>query len=158
MQPSDGGAIFTDVRLQAMFSGSKGVLIVPKVGSIVLCGSIQNSPATMFIALQSSFDSIQITGENGLNIEVGTDNKVRIDAPEIVLNGGEYGGLTKTPALNVELTKVKTFLDTFRTVVNGWIPVPNDGGLALKSALTAALNSLETGTFDVALQDTKVKH
>jgi hypothetical protein len=44
----------------------------------------------------------------------------------------------KGNAVKTELDKDKTALQTLQSTLSSWVPAPNDGGLALKTALTAA--------------------
>lgn len=51
--------------------------------------------------------------------------------------------------------KVKAWFDAFNSAVSGWTPVSNDGGAALKSALTTLIGG--TPSTDVAASQVKAK-
>lgn len=68
---------------------------------------------------------------------------------EIVLNGGTLGGLVKVGELTERLNLIEKDINSLKQKLSGWMPVPNDGGSALKTALSAY--------FTESLQETQVK-
>jgi hypothetical protein len=72
------------------------------------------------------------------------------------LNGDDLGGLINTPKLVDELNKLKTFQQKVQQVFNSWVPVPQDGGAALKAQVTQ-FTSLQTPNFS-GLENKKITH
>jgi len=56
---------------------------------------------------------------------------------EIVLNGGTLGGLVKVGELTERLNLIEKDINSLKQKLSGWTPVPNDGGSALKTALSS---------------------
>lgn len=88
-----------------------------------------------------------------------SDKDPRADAPatgEGVIAVGD-GVLRVGPSTGSQFvalsTKVSAQLQQLKTAINGWTPVPNDGGAALKVALTTWLGS----SSDVAAEKLRVK-
>lgn len=117
-RPINGDADFIGVRLQAHPGNS--LLIIPAEGSKVIVQPINN--VTGYIALFSQVDSIQMLD-------------------------GSLGGLTKTQELKTQLDKSNDVLNTIKTVLDNWTPVPNDGGAALKTAYMTAIATKVVGDF-----------
>lgn len=133
-EPLDGTAIIEDVRLVANFTDSTtkaGFILVPKVDSLVLITFI--SPSVAYVSMVSEVDFVY-------------------------LNGNLYGGLVKVSDLTLKLNNAENKINALITAINGWTPVPNDGGAALKVALTAWLASSLTPTVRADLENTKVNH
>lgn len=161
VQPLDDGAPLLAVRLQAVAADGqqgKGIVVVPKVGSVVLCAMVENSNAVAFVAATSEFQKIVVDGENPLSMTVEASGEVRLNAARIAFNDGANGGTVLARVLAAELLKIKTFCDTLRAALAAAVPVPGDGGAALKAALAAALAPLDTGAFGQNLENEKIRH
>jgi hypothetical protein len=82
---------------------------------------------------------------------IGADTGVQMHFQSGVIIAGDTAG-----ADNVALAaKVKAWFDAFNTAVSGWVVVPNDGGGALKTALSTLSGG--TPTTDVASTQFKAK-
>jgi hypothetical protein len=93
------GMVIDKVRLNAITTSDKGVVVVPKTGTYVLVTRI---------------------GENGWFVsQCGEAERITIDAgTKIVINGGGYGGLIKIEDLVNELNRlVEVFNSHTHTVV-----------------------------------------
>ena len=106
------------VRLQ--MDGSSGVLYTPAEGSTVLLAKI------------SDFDFAVIMFS---------------ELSEVKFLDGSFGGLTKTKELKTQLDKSNEVLQLIAQALTTWTPVSNDGGAALKAAVTAALAGKAVGNF-----------
>lgn len=85
------GMVIDKVRLNAITTSDKGVVVVPKTDSFVLINRIGES--SWFVSLCGDVERITIDAET-----------------EIVINGGGYGGLIKIDDLVDELNRlVQTF-------------------------------------------------
>ena len=57
-----------------------------------------------------------------------------------VLNGGTLGGLVKVGELTERLNLIEKDINSLKQKLSGWTPVPNDGGSALKTALSSYIS------------------
>lgn len=112
--PSNGDPDLFEVRLQAGET-DKGFVIYPKKGSEVLVTFLNK--LTGYIALCAEIDRIE-------------------------LDEGKNGGMIILDKLKTEIEKLNSNFDTIKNMFEGWVPVPNDGGAALKTA-SSSLSSLQ---------------
>ena len=147
VEPSNGDADILDVKLIA--DQSKAILLIPKIGSKVVVSMFDKDNA--FIELTSEVDKIEITIDS---------QKLEIDTNGFVFNTGNFGGLIKIEELVNKLNRIENDINTLKQIFStSWIPVPNDGGAALKTAAAAwSGNQLNPITSVSNLENTKVKH
>lgn len=122
------------VRLAPALGASKTCLIVPAKGSLCLVGLVENNAA--------------------FNYLVAVQN-----AEEIILRGGDLGGLVKVEELKAQMEKDSKILRALLNVINGLtIQEPGNGSpSALQLALKTKMANLEEGKYD-KIENTKVKH
>lgn len=143
------GYTLYDVRLTPVAGAS--VVPIPAVGSWALAAAIENDESFTYMVSASALDK--------LRAKIG-DVTVEVTGDGVTLNGGDLGGLVKVNALVDDLNAIKRDLNNLKTVFQGWTPVAQDGGAALKTALTTAAwptTKLET-TKASDLEDDKIKH
>lgn len=131
-----------DVRLRAVIDASeKGILVVPKKGSHVLVGLIDNRKESAFVCGYSEVD------------------KVRILCDEIELAGSGLGGLIKIKELKKQLDKNNAILTAILNVLTGGqiVEAGNGAPSALQIALKAVLTGKTVGDFS-QIESEKVKH
>lgn len=119
------GMVISPVRLNAISTADKGIVVTPKTGTYVLVSRL---------------------GESGWFMTLcGEVEKITIDAEtDIVINGGDYGGLIKIEDLVDELNRlVQTFNTHTHTVPNGTSGTPS-----------TPANSFNKST----LENTHIKH
>lgn len=105
---------YYDVQL-----GLGALCIFPKPGTTCLVGIIEGQETDAFLISAEEVD-------------------------EIVLNGGTLGGLVKVGELTERLNLIEKDINSLKQALSGWTPAPNDGGSALKTALSSYLSgSLE---------------
>ena len=104
--------------------GMGALCIYPKPGTTCLVGIIEGQETDAFLISAEEVD-------------------------EIVLNGGTLGGLVKVGELTDRLNLIEKDINSLKQKLSGWTPVPNDGGSALKAALSSY--------FTESLQETQVK-
>jgi hypothetical protein len=138
IQPIDGSAEIFDVKLQANISGTTGVVQIPTINSYVVATFL--SKDTAFISLFTDLD------------------KILIDTEEVTINGGNNGGLVNINDLVSKLNAVENDLNNLKAAFSAWIPVPTDGGAALKAALASYFAATLTPTVTADLEDTKITH
>ena len=77
---------------------------------------------------------------------------------DVILNTGSNGGMVKVNSLVSKLNTVESDLNNLKTVLSTWVPVPNDGGAALKTAAASWAGQTLTPTQASDLENNKVKH
>ncbi len=135
VQPLMDDAEFKNVWLQGSSESTEGVLVVPKVDSEVVCIAI---------------DDFQAVVINTTSVE-----KVLIESPLVQFNDGANGGLINISDLQTEIAKLNSSLNSLKTIIDSMIPVPSDGGAALKTALSAWV--VETADLS-NITDDKITH
>lgn len=119
----------------------KKIVEIPKVGSAVLVGLINNNRQSRFILKCSDIDKLYVDA----NVSV-------------IFNGGENGGLCITPTLVQELNKTNQLLTAIIGVING-APLTQPGGSpsVLQNALKTAISGKTLGNYS-QIENDKVKH
>lgn len=77
---------------------------------------------------------------------------------QFIFNGGQLGGLIKITPFLSDFNAVENVLKSLQTAISGWTPVPNDGGAALKVALTEWLTETIPITQRKNIEDTTILH
>ena len=127
-----------DVRLQSAESLELGIVLIPKENSTIAISFMNTTQA--FVSLTSGLE------------------KVLIDTELVQFNGGDNKGLVNVVDLIKKLNNIEGDLNDLKAAISGWIPVPNDGGAALKAALTGYIAATFVPTTQTELEDTKVTH
>lgn len=150
--PVDGTAEFTDVRLNAVTSGSAGIIITPAVDSIVVVNQI--STVDSYISQFSEIEKIEI--------EIG-DFKIVLNGNEMVFNNGDLG----LPKIDKLVERINRLEDKLKSHQHGYVTFPSGsaGPLNLTVAgstpgvLPAPSSELIfLNTERNELEDTKIKH
>jgi hypothetical protein len=147
--PTDGSADILNVRLEAdlavnsddvpIASSKKGFFVVPKVNSIV--GVTFFDKTNAFINVWTEIDEVYVISN------------------KFTFNNGAFGGLIKIDDLVSRLNDYESLFTQLQTDFNAWTPVPNDGGLALKTILsTGFLTKTVPSTVKGDFENTKVIH
>lgn len=118
-----------DVMLKALREAEKGAVMIPAIGSTVqlLC---VGEPEWMVIAADEISKVIWYV--DGTKLEVTKD--------VFKINDGANGGVPIASNVVDRLNKVEEDLNTLRTKLISWVVAPNDGGAALRTALTGVLS------------------
>ena len=74
-------------------------------------------------------------------LHLKADKKLEINSPEIKFNSGTFGGVPKVSPTVAKLNKLEAELNQLKGLIASWVIVPGDGGLALKTLLSAAWTS-----------------
>lgn len=145
-EPLNGDAEIFGIRLQSIINGADGFCLIPKVGSVGIVTFINK--ATGYLALISSVDKMIVKSET----------QIAIDCDEIIFNGGSNDGFVKVGDLVSKLNAVESDLNKLKNIFTAWIPVPQDGGGALKTASASWAGQTITPTQQTDLENTKIKH
>lgn len=137
-----------DVQLRPIVDGAnKAVLVIPKVNSYVLIGSIEG---------RQEYIVLKVEEAEKILVKVGNMTFDILDTV-IKLNGDTHGGLTKIQALTTKINnienKVNAILSALQAVVIPLAPSGTYPFAPLFSAITALTNTLQSD-----IENTKVKH
>ena len=77
---------------------------------------------------------------------------------DIVFNGGSNNGLIKISDLISKMNAIENDLNTMKGIWAACVPVPTDGGTAIKAAFATYAAQLFVPTLQAELENTKVKH
>jgi hypothetical protein len=84
--------------------------------------------------------------------------KIRIAGGVVELNDGGNDGMVNVRELTTKLNALEGDLNDLKTALTGWVPVPQDGGAALKTAAAAWAGKQLQTTAQGDIEDIKVKH
>lgn len=113
--------------------GSGSVILYPAGGSLCLIGIVEGMETSGFLISATEVEKIEVTATT-----------------EIILNGGTLGGLVKVKELTDRLNLIEKDINKLKQGFSSWSPAPQDGGNALKLALTSYFGS--------NLEETKVEN
>ena len=133
-QPIDTGqAEITGVRLVSE-SNTTNFLITPSVDSIVGVLAFSDLETTDYmVVLFSEIDTINIRGD-------------------------QYGGLVKVQELVDKINALESDLNDIKQAFTTWVPVPNDGGAALKAAAATWSGAVFVETVVGDIENENVTH
>jgi hypothetical protein len=165
-----GDLELTEVRLKVTKDDDLNTLIIkPKVGSMVLVGSLTGDLKDLAVMKVDVIDEIVMDVQVRVQLtcpEVVVNSKkvmiesgeLSIDADSTIFNGGDNLGVPKSKSVAQKLAKIEGQLNELKAVFTSWIPVPTDGGAALKAAVTTWAADLMTPTVADNLENKSVKH
>lgn len=130
-----GNIVIPDVRLRASELDDDGeMLVTPKVGSAVTVGSLNGDLSQLVVLQVDHIDSI-------------------------VINGGELGGLINIGQLTEKLNAIEDDINSLKTAMDtSWVVAPQDGGAALKAAISTWAGQQLTRSERGDYEDEKIKH
>lgn len=145
----DNDLILEDVLFSATEENELGLVLVPKKGTNALIGLIGDDENSLCLLKMDEIEEVKLTvGETKLNV---SDELIK-------LNDGNNGGLVVSEEVADDLNSIKSDLNDLKNAIIGFIPVPQDGGAALKASLTAWSTSLFIDTVKENLENDKVTH
>lgn len=131
-----------DVRLTAAINSvEKGLIIIPKVDSIVLIARIENKIESSFVIGYTEIDTIKILPETGIE-----------------LFGDGNGGLVISGKVSQQINALKNEINSLKSAFSTWIPVPQDGGASLKALITPFASAQMSQSAATDFENKKVKH
>ncbi len=140
-----GAVELDDVRLNSIIIDKpSGLVLIPKVGSIVLLGKLGLSNER-YIAQYSAVDKLIYKGEK---VQLLIDDATG----EIVFNENRLASFVcNSNALQERLNAIEKDLNVVKDVFAKWVPAPQDGGGALKGSISswAAQALVETTQDDI---------
>ncbi len=133
-QPIDEGqAEIVDVRLASELH-TTNFLVTPSVDSVVGVLAFSDLETTEYmVVLFSEIDTINIRGD-------------------------QYGGLVKVQELVDKINALESDLNDLKQVFTSFVPVPNDGGAALKAGATTWAGAVFVETIVSDIENPDVLH
>ena len=129
-----------DVRIRAVIDEvAKGLLILPKIGSVVVIALIDNKITSSTIVKYSEVESIKWICD------------------DIQLNGDSNGGLVISEKVAEQDNVLKQELNDLKQIFTTWVPTVYDGGAALKASLSTWLSPVTNKSKDY-YESKKVTH
>jgi hypothetical protein len=126
------GMELPDVRLRPVIKSTKGVVIWPKVGTVVQVRKMNNGSDGIFIVTAIEVPEL-IEGTVG-------DHSIKWDKDGIVINEGKHGGLAIAPEIKSQVERNSRLLEAIQAALNNWVPPVGapDSGLTLKTLWEAS--------------------
>jgi len=137
-------------RLQAITDLKEGIYVVPKKGSQVLVGRINNDEFR-YLVYAAEIDKIVFKiGKSTGEIKDGL----------MTFNDGNNGGLTNTPELKDQLAKLTKRVDDIIAAIQSptVIATPQDGGKSLWSLFNVQIAQIQDKEDFSKIEDKKIKH
>ncbi len=166
VEPINEDAPILGVNLQANQEATLGMVQFPREGSFVVVAMLSGYAAGV-VVLTEDVESIEVNindgtkltiTEEGITLNVKDGITLDIDDKAAVFNGGDLGGLIKIADLTKRLNTIEKDINSLKKAMSGWAPTPQDGGAALKTAITSWAGSTLTLSKDSDYEDEKVKH
>ena len=130
VQPLYESAPLLGVNLQANQESTVGVVQIPREGSFVAVGFVQDGAAGM-VLLCDDIEEAQVVVKD-------TDTaSIVVNEDGIVMNGGGLHGLVKVESMTQRLNLIEDDINKLKQSFMSWTPVPQDGGAALKGGVAA---------------------
>ena len=137
--PNDETPTLEEVPVSIQGSEEEAIVIVPKENSLVLVAFTDK--------------------ETPYCLWVSEAEKIYLNAPETVFNGGENGGLINITDLVSRYNDLEGLHNQLQLDFTNWVPVPQDGGAALKTILSAGyLTKSVPNSKREDFEDDKVTH
>jgi hypothetical protein len=120
----------------------------PTVGSLAIIAIIGKETVDTILMECASIDQLEVTDQTGF--------KVDLNEGKMTVNGDAFSGIVKAPELKSQIDKNTEIIKQIQQAFMNWTPVPNDGGAALKTAVTA-LTSLQRADLS-NIENELIKH
>lgn len=143
------GLDLPDVRLTPTTTPRDETLILkPAIDSFVLVGSLSGDLNNLCVLASDTLAGVELTIGN---------ISLLIDKEGVVLNGGKLGGLVKLNDVTNKINVLENQLNQLKNILKSWTPAPNDGGAALKGAISGWAGRPIELTKSSELENLKVK-
>ncbi|WP_420581936.1 hypothetical protein [Reichenbachiella sp.] len=116
------------------------LVALPVVDSTVLVQAIKDNPDDVYVA--------KVREVSELRFKVGQTTGV-ITGTGVVIDGGSLGGIPITSKVIERLNLIEQKINDLSQIFSGWTPASNDGGAALKGALSGWSTLTESSDADI---------
>jgi hypothetical protein len=179
VQPSDGGAVIYDVRLQATIDENEnGMIVLPKLNSSVIIAKIGNDDNQWFVVHYTEIDKIIVKSskfsfeanftDSGTGVNINIEDKMKINFDKdnltinasgtITFNGGGNGGLVVANSVSSQLNTVITRVNALQNLVNTFIGLYNAHVPTPATPMTPIVLTPLVSTVQGNFENNKVKH
>jgi len=135
------GAKVEDCTIKSVLNGeSSGIFIEPVVGSYVLCGLTDGKLENLTAIVYSEIKSIKF-----------------VPTEKLIFRNEDFGGLVKSQKVHDEIKALKDEVNSLKSKLAAWLPVPTDGGAALKAILSTFYTPLPPAV-QTDYENPNVKH
>jgi hypothetical protein len=134
-------SVFYSVPIRILNGSQASVIEVPNINSHCLLAFRDNNAGRPQIIMVDSVNQLLIDCTNN-----------------VVFNKGNLGGLIKIENALKSWNNIEKNLQDLNSAISSWVPVPNDGGAALKSSLSVWLSESLATTQRTDLEDTNILH
>ncbi|MDR2894237.1 MAG: hypothetical protein LBU97_02105, partial [Alistipes sp.] len=90
-------------------------------------------------------------------LKIGATTAEVVDG-KVTVNGGTLGGLVISGNTADKLNALEDDVNQLKQVLTAWVPVPQDGGAALKGAVSSWAGQPLTPTVPTDLENDKITH
>lgn len=141
-------------RLRASKTGDqKGIWMEPIVGSSVIVGKMTQYKQYVIIMCD------EVKALNVVCDEVDYEvDQLNISCDDVEFNNGTFGGLVKSAVVANKINALVEDINVLKGILGGWTPIPNDGGLALKTASASWAGTALVLSTKQMYENDKVKH
>ena len=138
-----------DVRLRSVVDNNDGLVIIPKVDSIVYMLRLGGSDEFLIVGY-SEFEKVVI--KNG-------STSLEINDEKIIFNDGVLGSnICDISKLVSKINTIENDVNNLKTLLSTWLPVPMDGGASLKAFVATWAAAPITNTTAAAIKDPKIEN
>lgn len=139
--------VLEDVRLRATVNGDKGFYLIPTIDSVAFLIRIESSDEFLAVGY-SEIDKVIYKGESA-SLEINND--------QIIFNANELDSFgININSLIDRINLLEEDINSLKTVLTNWIPVPQDGGYSLKTASATWAGSQLVNTEVNDIKDPKI--
>jgi hypothetical protein len=111
-----GSITYYSVPLRVLYAQQASVIEIPNTGSAcIICFRDGNLGRPQLLMVHSTL-------------------KLLVNCSQVIFNNGNKGGLVNVNDLVIRLNNIENDINSLKTSLAGWTPVPQDGGAALKAA------------------------
>lgn len=140
--------IIPDVRLKVILNETKGFYVVPKKGSHVIIAQMDGGV---------EYCLLQASEIDKLMVKIG-DRTLVIDQDTHVFDGGNNKGMLIVDKSVERWNLIEQSINELKQILTAWIPVAQDGGTALKNAVSTWAGQQLQETQAAQVENDKVKH
>jgi hypothetical protein len=135
----------SEVKMQA--TNNDGFCLVPAIESMVVVSVTKTKEP--FIILTSDIDKILCV--------IDGNNFYTFDSEGFVFNNGLNGGLVVSKNIIEKINTIEKSINDLKFILSTWVPVPSDGGAALKALLSSYYMPLVLSN-KIEIENKKIKH